>query len=152
MTPIARFWSVAGAVLLLDQATKGLVHVFLLPGDAVPVLGDFARIVFVWNTGAAFGLFREHPSFFTILTAVAVAAISFWRLHAPRNEPHFPLALVLGGAAGNLVDRIVRGRVVDFADVGLGALRWPAFNVADAAITVGVLWLLVMPARERHPT
>jgi signal peptidase II len=149
-------------VLVVDQATKALAVLYLRPLFAegppaepfVTVIDGFFRLKFAENTGAAWGLLRNtSPTFripfFIIVSLVAIGLIVwFFR----RIEPHkrlLPLAvsLVLGGAMGNLIDRVRMGKVVDFVDwyitVGGEEKHWPTFNVADAAITVGVALLII---------
>jgi len=102
----------------------------------------FLRIIHIRNTGAAFGLFQGHSFALTIVTLVGIAAILVYALLVYRHSPYLDnklsriaLGLVLGGTVGNLIDRLSRGYVTDFIDFGF----WPAFNIADSAITVGVI-------------
>src|SRR5207244_3617036 len=111
----------------------------------IRVLGDALRLTYVTNRGMVFGLFSSHPfpyrdEALTLLSlgAIAVLALTFLRVARGRATLLFGLALVLGGAAGNLVDRLTTHYVIDFIDVSLYFARWPAFNVADGAIVVGV--------------
>lgn len=137
---------VGAAVVAVDQATKWIAQRGLARGESVSVVGDFFRLTHVQNPGGAFGLFRESGSMFTLLSVAAVIFL-FWtvrRYPARAVGMRFALGLVLGGALGNLIDRVRTSRVVDFFDVGFGDLRWPVFNVADVAVVVGVgLFLLV---------
>ncbi len=149
------------AVLLLDQLTKFAVVARFSHYSTVSIIPGFFRLVRVENPGIAFGMFSDSPSSFTsiILVLVSVAAIGLVGMLLWQNPPSAPrsaagLALILGGAAGNLLDRLARGHVVDFLDFYLGSYHWPAFNVADSAICVGaatVLWdmLVAQPARHR---
>ena len=146
-------WSLAVAVVLLDWITKRWALVHLSQREPLDLLGEFLRLSFTRNTGVAFGLFAdlELPLGWVSLAALAIV---FWlalRSGTKDSSRAVSLGLILGGAAGNLIDRVRWGSVVDFIDVGLGALRWPVFNVADSAITIGVcLWALrlFLP----HPT
>jgi signal peptidase II len=96
----------------------------------------------VRNTGAAFGMFRSlGSSFFIILSAVAIIFIV--HLLAKRTYSSLGLSLILGGAAGNLIDRLLYGKVVDFIDVSVGSYHWPAFNVADSSLTIGIAVILI---------
>lgn len=151
MSPRLRFWLLCAAILAVDQATKNCVLAWVEPEREIPFLGSYGRIVHVTNSGAAFGLFQGIPGFFLALTSGAVALLVAWRLRAPAEATLYPLAAVLGGAAGNLVDRIRFGHVIDFVDLGVGALRWPAFNVADAAISIGVILLVLLPDESPAP-
>ena len=109
------------------------------------VLGDFLRFTRTSNTGAAFGLFRGRSLLFILISAAASVAIVFFsrEIAKLRRFEQVAFGLVLGGALGNLIDRVRTGAVVDFIDIGFGSLRWPAFNVADSAITIGVVLLAV---------
>jgi signal peptidase II len=141
------------ATLLVDQATKTAVGGLLLPGRSVPVLGDYLRLTHVQNPGGAFGLFRNSGSAFAIASIGAVLLL-LWtiaRYHARSRPAEVALGLVLGGAIGNLVDRIRFGRVVDFLDAGVGDVRWPVFNVADIAVVVGVALFLLVTMRSGDP-
>jgi signal peptidase II len=140
--------SIAGSVLLMDALTKWWVRSAIVLGDSVPVVGDWVRLTHVLNPGAAFGLHVGQYSrpVFTALALIALAVI----LLALRGTPASArgrlaaLALVGGGATGNLVDRVGSGAVMDFLDVGFGALRWPIFNVADVGVTSGALLLVLL--------
>jgi signal peptidase II len=136
--------AVAGGSVLLDQVTKWLVRTNLSFTEAwMPLdwLAPYVRIVHWKNTGAAFGLFRDGNLLFAILAIVVSLAIINYYPMLPRGAQflRFALALQMGGAMGNLIDRITRGWVTDF--VSVGAL--PVFNVADASITLGVVILLL---------
>lgn len=136
---------VAGAVITADQWTKYLVRTRLAPGEQWTPwewLAPYARLVHSDNTGAAFGLFEDGALFFTILALVVSAAIIFYFPRVPRAERalRFALSMQLGGAVGNLIDRLLQdGRVTDFVSFG----RFPVFNVADASISIGVAVLLL---------
>lgn len=142
------------AALLLDQLTKLLVVHTLPHQSPVPVLGDVVRLTFIHNRGAAFGLTLGGP---WVHTAVAVGALVvlgwlFWSLPAAARLQRTALAMVLGGALGNIVDRVRLHEVIDFIDVGLSeAWRWPVFNVADSFVTIGVLLLAFSYSRHRDP-
>lgn len=135
-------------VLAVDQASKALVLTHLAPGQSVPILGTFLTLRVERNTGAAFGLLGGTT---VPLAALAVAiCAALWYLSGRSRQPGvaWSLGLVLGGALGNLVDRIVRHGVVDFIDVRL----FSVFNAADTAITLGALWLLWQIARSPEGT
>lgn len=137
----------SAVVLVLDQATKLLVidrlDAYI---DVIPLTGFF-NLVHVHNTGAAFSLFADQPGwqrwFFLGIASVASVVI-IHLLRKTDNHPLFAvaLALILGGAIGNVVDRVLYGHVIDFLDFYLGAWHFPAFNVADSAITVGAALLI----------
>ena len=149
---------VALAVLFLDQWSKGTVTRALGLHESREVLGDFFLVTSVRNSGAAFGLFANFESSLKsiFLNSVAVAAFIAVSLYAFRS--HFKsvrlqvgLALVLGGAVGNLIDRVRFGYVVDFLLFGVGGHYWPAFNVADSAICIGVGLLALDMLRQKAP-
>ena len=158
MTRLHYLW-IALAVVLADQATKAVVLARFSYDTAIPVIPGLFRLVRVENRGIAFGILSDSSSPWTtaILILVSLAAMVLvgtllWQNHPSARLAGTGLALILGGAAGNLVDRITRGWVVDFLDFYVGAYHWPAFNVADSAIVVGaatLLWdlLLTRPAR-----
>ena len=143
----------AALVVALDQLTKAVASSRLLLSDPVPVLGDMVRLTLVHNTGAAFGLFPGSRLPFIIVSSLAIAVVIYlFTREAYRGvTQRVLLGCILGGAIGNLVDRIRLGWVVDFIDVGLGEARWPVFNVADSAVTVGVILLVWYLSRARHP-
>jgi len=146
---------VALAVVLADQATKALVERTLVLHETIPVTPFFA-LSYVRNTGAAFGVLAAAPvgvrlPLFLAVTVVATAAVLSYLRRTPADQRWRVAALgaVLGGALGNLLDRVRYGEVVDFLDLHWGGLHWPAFNVADAAITVGVAIVLLASVERR---
>ncbi len=149
-TRIGVFLACAAAVLAIDQGTKSLASSRLLLGQPVPIVDDLVRLTLVHNTGAAFGLFPGSRLPFILISALAIAVVLYlFARDAYRSLGNrVLLGCILGGALGNLVDRVRWGRVVDFIDVGLGALRWPVFNVADSAVTLGVILLAWNLARS----
>jgi signal peptidase II len=129
------------AVIALDQFTKYLIVNALSLYDSIEVFSSL-HIVNVRNTGAAFGSFKSLGSSFFII--VAVAAIGFVvHLLVKRTYNTFGLSLILGGAIGNLIDRVLYGQVVDFIDFSIGSYHWPAFNVADSSLTIGIAIILM---------
>ena len=156
LMPPSRFLGIAGVVVAVDAFTKMLAVDRLSPAYVPhPVSGEWLRLTLVYNPGAAFGLHLGPWSrwIFMGLTIVAVAVM--WRLY--RASPPDArwrvraLCLVTGGALGNLVDRIRTPRgVVDFLDVGVGAWRWPTFNVADMAVSTGAVLLAIVLWREEE--
>ncbi len=139
------FLASAAATLLIDQITKMLVHAHLELRVIVPLLGDFARLRHVQNAGTAFGLFqggRVALMAISILSAGIVVYLVVKGRYRFRGS-NLAFGLVLGGALGNLVDRLWRREVIDFIDVGIGLHRWPTFNVADIGITLGVIYLAI---------
>jgi len=141
---------IAMAVVLLDRATKWLVATKISLHDGIQVIPGFFRLTHVENRGAAFGLFADSPSqwklamlvLFSIVALVVVSAL-LWRNSHAMTSTGVGLALILGGALGNLWDRLLNGRVVDFLLFYVGQYQWPAFNVADSAIVVGAGLLVI---------
>lgn len=134
----------AALILVLDQATKAAVRGLILPGESLPVVPGVLWLTHVSNTGAAFSLLAGLRPLFIVNTLLVLGGIAFvWFRYKPQGRlVAVALGLIIGGAIGNFVDRLVAGRVTDFLD-----LRWwPVFNVADSAIVVGVavmvFWLL----------
>ena len=149
----ASSFNVGLLVVLLDQASKYLVRHAIEPFGTIPVF-PFLHLVNIRNKGAAFGLFKDlGNSFFIVLSIAAVITVSILlSMTGIQVLSRLGLALILGGAAGNLIDRVFFGSVVDFIDVFIGGYHWPAFNVADSAITVGLLLLLFSTEiKKRQP-
>lgn len=148
------FLGLAGLVVVSDQLTKAWLVSFLAPGQSVDVIGDYVRLVHAQNSGGLFGLLRGHALPFGLVSIVVVGLIVAYHARAGRNGYlSITLGLLLGGALGNLIDRLRLGYVVDFVDAGLGDLRWYTFNVADAAISFAILLLLaasIWPAVARR--
>lgn len=139
-----------GGVIVLDQLTKLLVLRFLPLLDARVVIPGFFNLVHVHNTGAAFSMLAGANSFwrqtfFVVLTIFILAILLYVYAKVSRNDrwTRIAYALICGGALGNLIDRLRFGEVVDFLDLYIGTHHWPAFNVADSAISVGALMLLI---------
>ena len=140
----------AAGALALDQGSKllllyGLHFIEMGPGDHVPVL-PFFDLVMVWNPGISYGLLPAHgligTGILAIFSVAAVAGLGFWLWNSGRSLLAAALGLVIGGAIGNLIDRLVYGRVADFFHFYLRGYDWYVFNVADCAITLGVAALL----------
>jgi signal peptidase II len=150
--------AIMAAVLVLDQFTKWLVRAEIPIYDSVAVVPGFLNLVHVRNTGAAFGFLNavDFPHKATVVALAATAALIGIALYAARVSSHerlarVGLALILGGALGNLIDRLTIGSVVDFIDVVFGDWHFWAFNVADSAITLGVIAMLAdMIGLDRH--
>lgn len=142
------FLILSAAIVGADQLTKWFIRANLERGESIE-LWPFFRIVHVTNTGAAFGILQGAGPLLILASVAGLAAILVYLLNPGFAQPvvRLGLALMLGGAIGNLVDRLMEGRVVDFLKVP----NWPAFNVADSAITIGVailLWSMVFPRPE----
>lgn len=146
-------FAAAGAALLLDQVTKAAALSGLEAGTPVHLIGRALQLSLRFNSGAAFSLRWGGPTFLAIFTGAAVLVV-LWLLAT--RPPRLPLhaaafGLILGGASGNLLDRLLHsGAVVDFIDVGTATWRWPTFNVADAAISVGAIVLLLFGPKGKR--
>jgi signal peptidase II len=149
-------FAVAGAIFALDRLTKWLIETRVSAFDTHQVIPGFFAIVHSQNRGAAFGILADSPSewrtFFLIL--VSAAALVFvgamiWRGRDTDRLTLWGLALIMGGAIGNVFDRVLRGTVTDFLLLYAGEYQWPAFNVADTAITVGSALLLIELLKPR---
>jgi signal peptidase II len=147
-------------IVILDQVTKALVRAYLPYGESRTVIPGFLDLAHVQNTGAAFGMLNNVDFAYKPLVMVAIAFIALLAIAAYGTQLGFNdklartgLALILGGAFGNLIDRAFAGHVVDFVDVYWGAYHFWAFNVADAAITVGAIFVILDTfglGRSRH--
>lgn len=150
---------IALGVLLLDRLTKRLVAKEISLHDNIPVIKRIVYITHVENRGAAFGLFNDSPSAWTLgllvlfsVVALVVVSALLWRNGHSMTASAVGLSLILGGALGNLWDRLLTGRVVDFLVVYIGSYQWPAFNVADSAIVVGAGLLVFEILFAKSPT
>lgn len=162
-------WTVI--VIVLDQTSKFIISQLIPIGALVPIIPQFFDLVHVTNKGSAFGLFSSLSDpyriiLITVVSAIAVAMILYyyWSLPITQRRLQIPLLLILGGAAGNIFDRIFRGAVIDFLSFHWYSrwvhwdfwrfswhfkLEWPAFNVADMVISLSVIWLLFALARKQ---
>jgi signal peptidase II len=148
--------TITGAVLALDQLTKIWVDQAIPLYESIDLVPSFVNLTYVRNTGAAFSFLAGTRSvlrlgFFVLISLVAIGCI-FYLLRNLRPEQRTftaSLALILGGAVGNLIDRARLGEVIDFIDLHWYDLHWPVFNVADSAITGGVLLIFLEMARKR---
>ncbi len=139
-----KYFIISTVVIALDQITKILTKKNMFLGQSEEVLGDFLRYTYIQNPGMAFGIQIGNKTLFTIFSILA-SIVVFVYLIRTRGDQVFvklALALILGGAIGNLIDRVLYGAVVDFIDVGIGQMRWPVFNIADSAVSVGMVILV----------
>lgn len=149
-------YAIALAVTALDQASKLVIVSAMRLGQSVPVIPGLFDISYVLNPGAAFGILASRSSafrspFFVLVSLLAICLIVYYyhqHLHEPARLPAAALGLILGGAVGNLIDRLRLGMVIDFLDFHVSGYHWPAFNVADASISVGVGLMLLQMLRE----
>lgn len=155
-TSVIRFGLlIAGSIIVLDQLSKWwIVESVMDPPRTIAVV-PFFNIVMVWNRGASFGLFNSgSPWVSWLLSAFAIAVaggLVFWLRRITDRWTATALGLIIGGALGNVIDRLRFGAVADFFDFYVGAYHWPAFNIADSAITVGVAILLIDSLIGRRP-
>lgn len=154
-TSLLRLGGIAGVVVAFDQWTKHWATATLAGRPNIPVIGELVQLTYTRNSGVAFGLGAGLPFpyyMFSILAIVAILVMVTRRKiqHGPR---HLALALILGGAIGNLIDRLASGEVVDFILLSWRHWQFPVFNVADSAVTIGVvLFALSWPTHESHDT
>lgn len=153
------YFILALLIALADQVSKILIRQYLLPGDSVEVLGDFLRFTFVYNQGGAFGIKLGNIIFYSVISFAAAVVIIVYMIKTKNVHKIVMaiLALVVGGAIGNFIDRIAYGQVIDFIDVnipdiripafsffgGFELFRWYIFNIADMALTVGLLGFIL---------
>ena len=142
-----RPWLIGGVVLLADQLSKHLLLASFPPGHSLPLIPGLLHLTYVQNTGAAFGLLKGQQVLFIGLALLVLGWIAWELLTKPSVPPlmAWGCGLILGGAVGNLIDRLRWGYVVDFIDVRI----WPVFNLGDSAITIGV-GLLIWQSLRRH--
>jgi signal peptidase II len=149
-----RWFALAAAVIVADQLTKAAVLARFAPGEALGVT-PFFNLVLAFNRGVAFSFLLDAPAWLLIAFAVVAAGIvSVLLVRSPgKRLLCTALALILGGALGNVVDRVRLGRVVDFLDFTLAGWHWPAFNLADSAISIGAVLLILdgFLGREKRP-
>ena len=144
----AAFAGLAGVVVVADQLTKAWLVSFLGPGQSTPLVGDLVRLVYSRNSGGLFGLLPGQATPFAIVSLIVMGLIVAYHARAGRS-PYLTLTLglLLGGAIGNLIDRVRLGYVLDFVDAGIGTLRWYTFNVADAGVSLAIVLLFAAALR-----
>jgi signal peptidase II len=154
----ARLWIVSGTIILLDQVTKWMVLKGIPLFHSIPVIPGFFNLVHIHNPGGAFGFLSSNTSgvkrfVFLFASSLAIGLILYLYRQAPKRQTwlSYGLALVFGGAVGNLIDRIWMGKVVDFLDFYIGSLHWPAFNVADSAVSAGMVIFVFHLLFNRFP-
>ncbi|HEX7120144.1 MAG TPA: signal peptidase II [Longimicrobiales bacterium] len=152
---VGLFLAVLAVVVFVDYTTKRLIQENFHLYQQVEVIGEYLRLTFIYNPGAAFGIHLGpySRSIFLVLSVVALVALAamYWATPAYDRTRLTSISLVCAGAIGNLVDRVRSHRgVIDFLDVGVGDLRWPVFNVADIAVTTGAVFLALSLWREER--
>jgi len=160
---ITRIAIIVTVVFLLDQVTKWIAYHYLQPVVSVPVMGDFFRLTYVENPGMAFGIRIANRFIFNSLSIIAAVILVFYLTHLYPQKKAFTysIACILGGAFGNLYDRLMHGVVIDFFDFdffnisippfkflfidfgGYNLFRWPVFNIADMAVSLGMVFIFV---------
>lgn len=135
-------FSVAVLVVILDQLTKFLIKLSLQLNESVPIIKNIFHLTYVTNTGSAFGLFKGINPFFILFSIIIIVAIFYCLRKVVESEKllQFAVGLLLGGTIGNLADRLFYGAVTDFIDFRI----WPVFNVADSAVTISVMLLIIL--------
>ncbi len=138
--------SISGLVVILDQLTKNIVKSTMELGESFDIIGTFLKFTFVENKGLAFSIKVSNLGIFTGLSMVASLIVLYY-IYKYKQEGaivYIPLALIFGGAIGNMIGRVLYGKVVDFIDVGIASYRWPVFNIADSSVFVGLVWFLIV--------
>lgn len=163
---IKRYLALASAIVLIDQITKFAIKESMAPGQSVAVFGDLLKFTFIYNDGGAFGIRFGNRIFHMLMSLIAATAITFYVMKTPHGGllPRLLLSCIIGGAVGNFVDRIFSGSVVDFIDVnipdiaippfdifgwrfpGYDLYRWYTFNVADMAVSLGLIGYMLFLA------
>lgn len=148
------FYCAAGA-FILDQLSKYYIKHLMQFGDSISVLGDFFRITYIHNTGAAFGMLSKMPGATFLLAAAKAAAIAVILLFLKKIIQkgifyQIGFGLILGGALGNLANRLYYGFIIDFLDFGIGRFRWYIFNIADSSVFIGVSILIIFSMLKKE--
>jgi signal peptidase II len=139
------FVAVAATVIILDQISKAWLVANVSAGQVVSVVGDLVRLVQSQNSGALFGLFRDQAILFALVSIGVIGLIVLYHARSGRSlYLSLALGLLLGGAIGNMLDRLRLGYVVDWVDIGIGGLRFWTFNLADSAISLAIVMLVAM--------
>jgi signal peptidase II len=148
---------ISGVLVIADQVTKAVVHRAMTLHESIPVVPS-VNLTYTRNPGAAFSLLADaDPTFrgwfFLVVSVVALTLITVFLRRVERGDwwTLIGLSLILGGAVGNLIDRIRHGEVIDFIDLYLGRYHWPVFNLADSGITIGMVMLLGHALLQRRP-
>ena len=150
---MARWLWLSLLIVILDQATKWLAEALLVPFQPVPLM-PLLNLTLMYNEGAAFSFLANAGGWqrwlFAGFALVMTTVLAIWLLRLEKGDrvTAATLSLIIGGAIGNLIDRVQTGRVVDFIDFYVGTWHWPAFNVADSAISIGIVFLLITSFRS----
>ena len=135
-------FSTALIIVLLDQLTKFLIRKNLQLNESIPIIKNIFHLTYLKNTGSAFSLFQGYNLFFIIFSVIVIISTFYFikKIKESQKLMQFAAGLLLGGTLGNLIDRIIYGRVTDFIDFRI----WPVFNIADSAVTISVILLIIL--------
>ena len=135
-------FSAALLTVILDQFTKLLIKQNFQPNQSIPIIKNILHLTYATNTGSAFGLFKSLNVFFMFFSIIVIIAIFYYIKKINKREKllQFSVGLLLGGTLGNLIDRLMYGAVIDFIDFRI----WPVFNVADSAVTISIILLIIL--------
>lgn len=147
-----RYYLIACIVIIIDQLTKWWVVANMELRESIPIIENFFYLTSHRNTGAAWGILAGQMVFFYIITVIVIIFIVYYMQRFAKNNVFtgISLALILGGAIGNFIDRLFRKEVVDFFDVYIGSYDYPIFNIADASLVIGVIFILVATFMEER--
>jgi signal peptidase II len=147
------YFVVAAVVVILDQASKRLIWAAFQDRGGADLIGSVLRIRLSTNSGAVMGILSGSRPILISVTIISIIALIYfaYRMRYAPALSRVCVGLVLGGAFGNLIDRIATGEVVDFIDMGIGSLRWPTYNVADIAVTLGAAFLIATFVFRKEP-
>ena len=139
------YFAIAALVVILDQSSKRIIGELFKYSGGTDVIDGFFRISLSKNRGAVFGILSNTKHLLLVITIISISVLGFfsYRMRYAPAHKRVCLGLILGGAFGNLIDRLAAGEVLDFIDVGFGLHRWPTFNVADIAVTIGAVLLIL---------
>jgi len=132
-------------IILIDQISKYMIRTLMTLKGSVEILRPVLYLTYTKNTGAGFSILTGMNTFLIIISILIIAGLIYYFKRFTKAE-RYPLSLILGGAIGNLIDRIIFGHVIDFINVRV----WPIFNIADSAITIGIIWLLIIQFRRNN--
>lgn len=144
-------------VIIIDQVSKLIVSRLMYRGQTIPLIPHIFNITYVKNPNAAFGIPIGSPIVMMVLTSIATVLLIFYftRLKEPGSLLYVGLALIIGGAIGNLVDRFRMRQVIDFIELGVRQFKWPVFNIADSCVTIGIvviLWSWIFGRKKQDPS
>ncbi len=147
------YFVVAALVVILDQASKRIIWEIYKYQGGTDIIDGILRIALSKNEGAILGILSGAKPLLLTITIISIGALIFfaYRMRFAPTSKRVYLGLILGGAFGNLIDRIASGEVIDFIDMGIGRYRWPTYNVADIAVTIGAVLLILGFIRQSEP-